>query len=74
MPFTKVKVESTLLSAVAYDASDQILELEFRDRSIYRYFRVPVDIYDALVRASSKGQHFNQAIRGNFSYTSSPRH
>jgi len=65
-------VESTLLAAVAYDASNQILELEFRDLAIYQYVGVPAEIHDALWRAPSKGQYFNRAIRGKFRYASSP--
>lgn len=63
-------VESTLLAAVAYDASRQILELEFRDRTIYQFFGVPAEIHDALLCAPSKGQYFNRAIRGKFRYAS----
>jgi len=72
MPLIKVKVDSTTLSAAAYDDSDRILEIEFRDRSVYRYFEVPVEAYAAFVCAPSKGRHFNQAIRGKFRYDIQP--
>jgi hypothetical protein len=68
---TLAAVESTLLAAVAYDASNQMLELEFRDRAIYQYFGVPAEIHDALLRAPSKGHYFNRVIRGKFRYASS---
>jgi hypothetical protein len=61
-------VESTALAAVAYDASEQILNIEFRGRTIYRYYEVPAEIYEALLSAPSKGQYFNRAIRGRFHY------
>ena len=38
-------VESTTLTMIAYDLDCQLLQLEFRDRAIYHYFDVPVDVY-----------------------------
>lgn len=66
----RAAVESTLLAAVAYDASHQILELEFLDRASYQYFGVPAEIHDAFLRAPSKGHYFNRVIRGKFRYAS----
>jgi KTSC domain len=61
-------VISTTLITVAYDVDNQLLQLEFRDRAIYHYFDVPADVYQGLVRASSKGSYFNRSIRGQFAY------
>ena len=63
-----ILVESTTLKMVAYDAEHQILHLEFRDRRAYRYFEVPVDVYQSLIGASSKGGFFNRLVRGRFAY------
>ena len=63
-----IPVDSTTLSAVAYDAYQQLLQLEFRDHSIYRYFNIPPKIHERLMRAPSKGQYFNNAIRGRFPF------
>jgi hypothetical protein len=62
-------VESTTLAALAYDEAHEILQLEFRNRAIYRYFGVPAPVYEALLVASSKGKYFNRAIRGIFPYS-----
>ena len=59
-------VESTTLATVAYDADRQLLQIEFRDRTTYRYFNVPIDVYETLLRAPSKGSYFNRVIRGRF--------
>jgi hypothetical protein len=64
----RATVESTSLAGIAYDASNQTLQLEFRDRAVYQYFGVPAEIHDGLLRAPSKGQYFNRAIRGKFRY------
>ena len=59
-------VESTTLTALAYDDACEILQLEFRSRSVYDYFGVPRPVYEALLAAPSKGRYFNRAIRGTF--------
>lgn len=63
-----VAVQSTTLVAMAYDLGQQILQLEFRNRAVYRYFGVPSDLYQALLTAPSKGSYFNRFIRGRFAY------
>ncbi len=62
-------VESSALAILAYDDAHEILQLEFRSSAIYRYFGVPVQVYEALLGAPSKGRYFNQAIRGNFPFS-----
>jgi hypothetical protein len=64
-----IVVESTTLATVAYDADRELLQIEFRDRTIYQYFRVPAAIHEALLHATSKGGYFNQVIRRQFAYT-----
>jgi hypothetical protein len=64
----EMRVESTTLRALAYDDRGGILQLEFRTRAIYRYYGVPVAVYEALLGAPSKGSYFNRVIRGRFSY------
>jgi KTSC domain len=63
-----VLVNSTLLASVAYAGDDSILQLEFCDGAIYRYFAVPADIHNGLLGAESKGSYFNREIRGRFRY------
>jgi len=60
-------VESTTLAGIAYDAVAQVLYLEFRDKTAYRYFGVPSSVCRDL-SAASKGAYFHRAIRGRFSY------
>jgi hypothetical protein len=64
-----IAVESTTLATVAYDVALGVLQLEFRSRTIYRYFGVPVDVHEGLLDATSKGNYFNRVIRGRFPYT-----
>jgi hypothetical protein len=64
-----VSVHSTLLTSVAFNAGESILELEFCDGACYRYFAVPAAIYEGLLAADSKGAYFNSQIRTCFRYT-----
>ena len=63
-----IAVESTTLATVAYDPAQQLLQLGFRDQTIYQYCGVPADVHDALLRAPSKGTYFNRVIRPQFAY------
>lgn len=63
-----IAVQSSTLAAVSYDEARNGLWLEFRTRSVYQYDGVPLDIYQALLQAPSKGRYFNQWIRGRFPY------
>lgn len=62
-------VESTTLSAVAYEEARGLLQLEFRSRAIYQYFGVAATVHEALLCAPSKGSYFNRFIRGRFPYS-----
>ena len=63
-----IAVNSTLLRSVSFDVGPSILELEFRDGALYRYFDVPETIYTGLLAADSKGSYFNRWIRSCFRY------
>ena len=62
-------VESTTLATVVYDDAREMLQLEFRSRATYQYFAVPAAVHQALLQSPSKGNYFNQVIRGCFSYS-----
>lgn len=49
-------VESTTLITIAYDLDHLVLQLEFRDRTIYHYFDVPVDVFSRLGQRVIEGQ------------------
>jgi hypothetical protein len=63
-----VLVNSRLLANVLYDVGEWILQLEFCNGAIYRYFAVPAAIHDGLLIADSKGSYFNRKIRSGFPY------
>jgi len=65
---SRVVVASTTLAAVSYFPHRHLLELEFRNGAIYRYFDVPPQDYHELLAADSKGSYFNRHIRSCFPY------
>jgi hypothetical protein len=62
----RAPVDSTTLASVAFHFQLHVLELEFRNGALYRYFDVPPCVHDALLEADSKGWYFNHHIRNNF--------
>jgi hypothetical protein len=65
-------VNSTTLTTVAYDVDRELLQIEFCDGTVYQYSEVSAEVHEALMRASSKGNYFNRAIRGRFAYVPCP--
>ena len=61
-------VQSSLLASVGYCPLSWILEVELRDGSLYRYYRVPLYICWNLLCADSKGRYFNRYVKGVFAY------
>lgn len=57
---------SRLLAGMAFDHDRSILQLEFRDGTVYQYFQVPRQTYQDLWQADSKGAYFNHHIRSVF--------
>lgn len=66
----KHSVVSSNLATVGYSRKYQILDITFRSGASYRYFNVPRKVYEALMRAQSKGEYYNQNIRGIADYGS----
>jgi hypothetical protein len=63
---------SSSVESVAYGEDTGILEVVFRNRSRYRYFEVPLEVYRGLLAADSSGRYFNRFIRGEFRFERRP--
>jgi len=61
-------VGSSSVAKVTYDSGQAILQVEFRDRTVYQYVGVPATTYQDLRNAGSKGAYFNQHIRNRFAH------
>jgi hypothetical protein len=62
----RLPVESTVLASVAYSQDQSLLEVEFCDGTLYRFFDVPPACFDQLMASDSKGAYFNRNVRNHF--------
>ncbi len=63
---TRQIIISTDLKSVGYDAIAHVLEVELQSGPIFRYFDVPLSVYDALMSAPSKGRYFDDNVQGKY--------
>lgn len=61
-------VRSSSIQSVGYDPAGHVLEVEFRNGNVYRYFNVPPLTYDEFVHAHSLGRYLNLLIKEHFPY------
>lgn len=64
----RIRVESSVLQEVGYDAARRLLEIQFLSGRVYRYFDVAPDVHQKLMAADSLGSYFNDAIRDCYQY------
>jgi hypothetical protein len=64
----RTHVASSNLRSVGYDNSSRILEIEFTNGAVYRYYGVPQRIYVELMQTHSHGEYFSAIIRDKFQY------
>jgi hypothetical protein len=60
------RVESTAIAAVGYSKRQHILEIEFVNGAIYRYFDVRPTVYRDLMSAQSKARFYDFNIKGRY--------
>ena len=54
--------DSSMISAFGYDEAEEILEVAFRRTGVYRYYDVPLHVFEGLRDASSKGRYMRGHI------------
>lgn len=59
-------VQSSMMTFVKYDDDACELDITFTSGKTYRYLSVPLEIYDGLLDAQSKGEFFNDNIKDEF--------
>ena len=63
----RIKVESSNLKSIGYDADTSVMEVEFIKGGVYRYLGVPKEVYDGIMQAESKGKAFN-AVKYSYAF------
>ncbi|MCE9565509.1 MAG: KTSC domain-containing protein [Planctomycetes bacterium] len=61
-----IPVESSMLSAIGYDAEAKELVAVFRSGGTWRYRGVPQETYEGLLVASSKGSYMHAHVLNVF--------
>lgn len=61
-------VVSSSIAAIGYARFSRVLEVEFRHGGVYQYLEVPAEEHEAVMRAVSKGEYVNHAIKGCYEY------
>ena len=64
----RLVVKSSAITSIGYDEKTRILEIEFKNGTVYRYKEVPRHIYDELRKADSAGAYVNANIRDKYDY------
>jgi hypothetical protein len=57
-----------MIRFVRYDPRGRALHIIFTSGKTYIYMDVPREVYDALLKADSKGEFFNEEIRDQYSF------
>lgn len=61
-------VDSSNVEQIGYDADNMELHVIFKDGALYVYTNVPVQIYEELLGAPSKGSYLNREVKGVYDY------
>lgn len=67
-PIVRQPVNSSDIASLGYDVVTQTLEVEFHATGVYRYFSVPVEIFETVRASPSAGKYFLQHIKGKFAW------
>ena len=59
---------SSVVQRIDYEPETGALTVAFTTGRVYRYYRVPPEIYEAFRIAASKGRFFNLRIRDQYRF------
>jgi hypothetical protein len=59
-------VQSSAIAKVGYSKRRHILEIEFVNGAIYRYFDIPLSVHRDLMSAESKARFYDSTIRKHY--------
>ena len=63
-----VPVDSSMITAIGYYPASRELEIVFSSGRIYRYTDMPLDVYEGLLAAESKGQYMHAYVLDVYNY------
>lgn len=61
-----VRVNSSAITAVGYDPATNRMKITFKQGKAYDFCRVPLNVYQGLINAPSKGGYFDRVIKDRY--------
>ncbi|VVN10562.1 hypothetical protein PS676_03772 [Pseudomonas fluorescens] len=61
-----VRVISSAISAVGYDATTGRMKITFKQGRTYDFCRVPSHVHQGLMTSGSKGSYFDRVIKDRY--------
>ena len=62
----RMKVVSSNIKSVGYDAAQRVLEVEFFSGKVYRYSQVAPEVHEEMMQAESIGRFFGARVKPVF--------
>jgi hypothetical protein len=62
----RTHIESSAMRSVGYSRHHHLLEIEFVNGAIYRYYDVDLSVYRELINARSKARYYDFNIRRKY--------
>ena len=59
-------VHSTMANSIGYDRDRQLLQIEFKNGSVYEYEGVDEETWEDMLSTNSPGGYYNREIKGNY--------
>ena len=66
--FPLLKGQSVVIKSFDYDREKQVLMIEFKNGSIYKYLDVPESVYKEMKETPSVGKYFNLNVKDKFGF------
>ena len=64
----RLVVKSSAITSMGYDERNRVLEIEYKNGTVYRYREVPRSVWDELKRSDSLGAYVNANIRDKYDF------
>ena len=65
----RIAITSTSMISIGYDATAEILEIEFMKGGAYQYSGVPESVYDEMMNSDSKGKYYHANINKKYPFS-----
>ncbi|MBD2183900.1 KTSC domain-containing protein [Planktothrix sp. FACHB-1355] len=59
-------VHSTMANSIGYDSDRHLLQVEFKNGSVYQYEGVDEEIWEEMISTDSPGKFYNREIKGYY--------